>query len=122
MRDELGVETARTGARLGNPDTRIEIEVTTVDEARQALDAAADELLLDNMPPDQMREVVALAAARDPRPPLEASGGIGLENARAIAQTGVDFISMGAITHSANALDMSLELEGRLKRAGAPRV
>ena len=50
-------------ARLGNPDTRIGIEVTTVDEARQALDAAADELLLDNMPPDQMREVVALAAA-----------------------------------------------------------
>ncbi len=108
-------------ARLGNPDTRIEIEVTTVDEARQALDAAADELLLDNMPPDQMREVVALAAASrsDPdepassgrRPLLEASGGISLENARAVAQTGVDFISMGAITHSAQALDMSLELE-----------
>ena len=103
---------ARQGlARLGNPDTRVEIEVTTVDEARQALDAAADELLLDNMPPDQMREVVALAAARDPRPLLEASGGIGLENARAVAQTGVDFISMGAITHSAKALDMSLQLE-----------
>jgi nicotinate-nucleotide pyrophosphorylase (carboxylating) len=99
--------------------------VTTVDEARQALDlpvgrhgAAADELLLDNMPPDQMREVVALAATRpdgrpsgrDPRPLLEASGGISLENARAVAQTGVDFISMGAITHSAKALDMSLEI------------
>ncbi len=105
-------------AREANPDMRIEIEVTTVEEARQALDlpagrhgAAADELLLDNMPPDQMREVVALAAARDPRPVLEASGGITLENARQVAETGVDFISVGAITHSAKALDMSLELE-----------
>ncbi len=109
-------------ARLGTPDTRIEIEVTTVEEAREALDAAADELLLDNMPQDQMREVVALASARpdgrpsgrDPRPILEASGGISLDNARQVAETGVDFISMGAITHSAPALDMSLELEGRM--------
>jgi len=98
-------------AREANPDMRIEIEVTTVEEARQALDAAADEMLLDNMPPDQMREVVALAAARDPRPALEASGGITLENSRQVAETGVDFISIGAITHSAKALDMSLELE-----------
>ncbi len=130
------VRLARLGlARLGNPDTRIEIEVTTVDEARQALDlpagrhgAAADELLLDNMPPDQMREVVALAATSrsDPdepassgrRPLLEASGGITLENARAIAETGVDFISMGAITHSAKALDMSLELEANETNVG----
>ena len=99
----------------------IEIEVTTVDEARQALDAAANELLLDNMTPDQMREVVALAAASrsDPdepassgrRPLLEASGGITLENAHAIAQTGVDFISIGAITHSATALDLSLDIK-----------
>jgi nicotinate-nucleotide pyrophosphorylase (carboxylating) len=111
LRDrDLGIPEAVRLARQANPDTRIEIEVTTVDEARQALDAA-DELLLDNMPPDQMREVVALAAARDPRPLLEASGGISLENARAIAQTGVDFISMGAITHSAEALDMSLEIQ-----------
>ncbi len=122
LRDrDLSIADALRLAREGNLDTRIEIEVTTVDEARQALDAAADELLLDNMPPDQMREVVALAAASrsDPdepassgrRPLLEASGGISLENARAVAQTGVDFISMGAITHSAQALDMSLELE-----------
>ena len=121
LRDrDLGIPEAVRLARQANPDTRIEIEVTTVDEARQALDAA-DELLLDNMPPDQMREVVALAAASrsDPdepassgrRPLLEASGGITLEDARAIAQTGVDFISMGAITHSAQALDMSLEVE-----------
>ncbi|HEU4760018.1 MAG TPA: carboxylating nicotinate-nucleotide diphosphorylase [Dehalococcoidia bacterium] len=98
-------------ARLGTPNLRVEIEVTTVEEARQALDAAADELLLDNMPLDAMREVVAQAATRDPRPLLEASGGITLDNARRVAQTGVDFISMGAITHSAKALDLSLEVE-----------
>jgi nicotinate-nucleotide pyrophosphorylase (carboxylating) len=89
----------------------IEIEVTSVEEARQALDARADELLLDNMSPDAMREIVALAAAHDPRPLLEASGGITLDNARQVAETGVDFISVGAITHSAQALDMSLDVE-----------
>jgi nicotinate-nucleotide pyrophosphorylase (carboxylating) len=108
---DLGVPEAVSLARTGLAGMRVEIEVTTVDEARQALDAAADELLLDNMPLDQMREVVALAAARDPRPALEASGGITLHNARQVAETGVDYISMGAITHSAPALDMSLELE-----------
>ncbi len=100
-------------AREAAPDMTIEIEVTTVDEARQALDAGADELLLDNMSPDAMREVVALAAARDPRPVLEASGGITLDNARQVAETGVDFISVGAITHSARALDLSLEVEAQ---------
>jgi len=98
-------------ARLGNPEMPIEIEVTSVEEARQALDARADELLLDNMSPDAMREVVALAAARDQRPLLEASGGITLDNARQVAETGVDFISVGAVTHSARALDMSLDIE-----------
>ncbi len=107
----LGIADAVRLARDANPDMRIEIEVTTVEEAREALDAAADELLLDNMPLDQIREVVALAAGRDPKPVLEASGGISLENARQVAETGVGFISMGAITHSARALDMSLELE-----------
>jgi nicotinate-nucleotide pyrophosphorylase (carboxylating) len=98
-------------ARQAAPEMPIEIEVTTVEEARQALDARADELLLDNMPPHAMREVVALAAARDPRPALEASGGITLDNARQVAETGVDFISVGTVTHSAQALDLSLEME-----------
>jgi nicotinate-nucleotide pyrophosphorylase (carboxylating) len=89
----------------------IEIEVTTVEEARRALDAGADELLLDNMSLDAMAEVVALAAKRDPREALEASGGITLDSARAVAETGVDYISMGAITQSAPALDVSLEVE-----------
>jgi len=107
----LGVGDAVRMAREANPGMRIEIEVTTVEESRQALAAGADELLLDNMPLEMMREVVALAAACDPRPALEASGGITLANARAAAETGVDYISMGAITHSAPALDLSLEVE-----------
>ncbi len=109
----LGIAEAIRLAREASPGTRIEIEVTTVEEARQALDTAADELLLDNMPLDRMREVVGLAAAREPRPLLEASGGITVDNARGVARTGVDFISMGAITHSAKALDLSLEVEPR---------
>ena len=108
----LGIAEAVRLARAANPGRCIEIEVATVEEAREALDAAADELLLDNMSPGAMGEVVALAAARDPRPGLEASGGIGLANARQVAETGVGFISMGAITHSAVALDLSLEVEG----------
>jgi len=107
----LGVADAVRQARDANPGMRIEIEVTTVEEAREALAAGAGELLLDNMPPAMMREVVALAAAHEPRPVLEASGGITLANARAVAETGVDYISMGAITHSAPALDLSLEVE-----------
>jgi nicotinate-nucleotide pyrophosphorylase (carboxylating) len=108
---ELGIADAVRLAREAALEMTIEIEVTTVEEARQALDAGADELLLDNMTPDAMREVVALAAARDPRPALEASGGITLDNARQVAETGVDFISAGAVTHSAKALDLSLEVE-----------
>lgn len=100
-------------AREAAPEMSIEIEVTTVEEARQALDAGADEILLDNMPPDAMRQVVALAASREARPLLEASGRITLDNARRIAETGVDFVSVGAITHSAKALDISLEVEER---------
>jgi len=97
-------------ARKAKPGVGIEIEVTTVEEARRALDAKADELLLDNMSLDAMREVVALAAKRDPQPALEASGGITLESARAVAETGADYISMGAITQSAPALDVSLDI------------
>jgi nicotinate-nucleotide pyrophosphorylase (carboxylating) len=81
-----------------------------VEEAREALDADADALLLDNMSLEEMRRVVQAAQGRAL---IEASGGVMLENVRAIAETGVDLISVGAITHSAPALDLSLELEGR---------
>ena len=97
--------------RQAAPTRTIQIEVTTVQEAAEALDAGADELLLDNMPVQPMREVVALAAVFAPRRVTEASGGIVAENAGEIADTGVDFISVGAITHSAVAMDLSLELE-----------
>ncbi len=96
-------------ARRTTPHTlRVEIEVTTAEEAQEALDGGADAILLDNMPVEEMREVVAKAAGKAL---IEASGGVTLENVRAIAETGVDIISVGAITHSAPSLDISLELE-----------
>ena len=79
----------------------------TLDQLREALDAGADSILLDNMPPDTMREAVAITAGRAK---LEASGGVTLDTIRAIAETGVDFISIGALTHSARSLDVSLEV------------
>jgi len=86
----------------------VEIEVTTVDQALEALAAGAEVLLLDNMDLEDMRRVAEVARGRAL---TEASGGVTLENVRAVAETGVDFISVGAITHSAPALDMSLEVE-----------
>jgi nicotinate-nucleotide pyrophosphorylase (carboxylating) len=109
---ELSIADAVRLARQQAPEgMRVQIEVTSVEEARQALEAGAQELLLDNMPPSQMRQVVELAKAAPARIGLEASGGITLENVRAVAEAGVDYISVGAITHSAKALDMSLEVE-----------
>ncbi|HEY8491182.1 MAG TPA: carboxylating nicotinate-nucleotide diphosphorylase [Dehalococcoidia bacterium] len=86
---------------------RVEVEVTSLDEAREALDAGAEVLLLDNMPPEEMRRVVKLARGRAV---TEASGGVTLERLPEIAAAGVQYVSMGALTHSAPALDISLEL------------
>ena len=86
----------------------VEVEVTTAEEALEAAQAGADFILLDNMSPDEMRKVVAQLPARVK---TEASGGIILDNVRAVAETGVTRISIGALTHSAQALDLSLELE-----------
>jgi nicotinate-nucleotide pyrophosphorylase (carboxylating) len=107
----LSVADAIRLAREANPSMRIECEVTTLAEAHEASDAGADELLLDNMTPDEVREVVRDLDSRGKRPALEASGGITSDNARAYAETGVDYISIGEITHSARALDLSLEVE-----------
>lgn len=107
----LDIPDAARLARKAHAAVRIEIEVTSVAEARLAMAGGADELLLDNMSLRDMRDVVRMAVKRDPRPVLEASGGITLASARAVAETGVDYISMGAITHSAPALDMSLEVD-----------
>jgi len=87
---------------------KIEIEVNTIAEAIEAANASADIVLLDNMPPDQIKQVVELLPARVK---TEASGGITLDNIRMVAMAGVDTISIGAITYSARALDFSLELE-----------
>jgi nicotinate-nucleotide pyrophosphorylase (carboxylating) len=96
-------------ARKRAPRTmKVEVEVESVKQAREALSAGADIIMLDNMKLKDMRRVVELVHGRAL---LEASGGITLDNVRSVAETGVDLISVGALTHSARALDMSLELE-----------
>ncbi|MBI4331573.1 MAG: carboxylating nicotinate-nucleotide diphosphorylase [Chloroflexi bacterium] len=96
-------------AKKNAPHTlKVEVEVTSIPDAVTAAEAGADIILLDNMSPEEMRKAVEAVAGRVK---LEASGGINLENARVIAETGVDIISVGALTHSARALDISLELE-----------
>jgi len=87
---------------------KVEIEVGNIGEAVEALDTGADIIMLDNMAVGEMKKVVELARGRSL---IEASGGITLDNVRQVAETGVDLISVGAITHSAKALDLSLELE-----------
>jgi nicotinate-nucleotide pyrophosphorylase (carboxylating) len=103
-----GVAIAVERARAAWPDVPLEVECRDRAEVDAALDAGANRLLLDNMTPDALREIVA---AVGDRATLEASGGITLETVRAVAQTGVDFVSVGALTHSAPALDLSLTLE-----------
>jgi nicotinate-nucleotide pyrophosphorylase (carboxylating) len=103
-----GVGEAVRRARAASPDLPLEVECRNLDEIDQALAAGATRILLDNMPPDRLREAVAHVGGRAT---LEASGGITLANLRAAATTGVEFISIGALTHSAAALDLSLTLE-----------
>jgi nicotinate-nucleotide pyrophosphorylase (carboxylating) len=87
---------------------KVEVETTNLDEVREAVSAGADIIMFDNMSPAMMRRGVKLL----PKGIMsEASGGVNLETARAIAETGVDFISIGALTHSSKALDISLELQ-----------
>jgi len=96
-------------ARQHAPHTlKIEVEVESVEQAREALSAGADIVMLDNMDLEDMRRVVELAQGQAV---IEASGRITLDSVRAVADTGVDLISVGALTHSAKALDISLELE-----------
>jgi nicotinate-nucleotide pyrophosphorylase (carboxylating) len=85
----------------------VEVECDTLEQVAQALDADADRILLDNMSLDELRTAVSLSGGRAE---LEASGGVTLDTVRSIAQTGVDFVSVGALTHSARALDVSLEV------------
>ena len=102
----IGEAVARARNRI--PHTvKVEIEVANLDQLRLALESGAEIILLDNMPVEMMREAVAITAGRAI---LEASGGINLATVRAIAETGVDLISVGALTHSAGALDISLDV------------
>jgi nicotinate-nucleotide pyrophosphorylase (carboxylating) len=103
-----GVGEAVRLARAAAPDVLLEVECRTDAEVDEALAAGAPRLLLDNMTAAQMRAIVARVGDRAE---LEASGGIDLETIRGVAETGVDFISVGALTHSAPSLDISLLLE-----------
>jgi len=98
-----------TRAKRDAPEgLKVEVETKTVQEAVDAAEAGADIVMLDNMGIDEMRRAVSLLPSRIK---IEASGGITLDNIRAVAETGIDFISVGALTHSPKALDISIELE-----------
>lgn len=103
-----GVGAAVRAAAAAFPELALEVECTTRAEVDEALEAGARRILLDNMGPDELRATVAHVGGRAQ---LEASGGIGFDTLRAHAETGVDWISIGALTHSAPALDLSLLLE-----------
>lgn len=102
-------EAVRQARAAVGPMVRVEVEVESVAQAAIAAEAGADLILLDNMPPAQLRAAVAAVAGRAR---TEASGGINLHSIRAVAESGVDFISVGALTHSAIALDIGLDIEG----------
>jgi nicotinate-nucleotide pyrophosphorylase (carboxylating) len=105
----LDIKAAIDLARKNAPHTlKIEVEVTTVEEAVEAVEAGADIVMLDNMSVEEMRRAVKSIGGRVL---VEASGGVTLDNVRSVAETGVDLISVGALTHSVKALDISLEME-----------
>ena len=96
-------------ARKQSPGLKVEVEADTLEQAVRAAEAGADRVLLDNMNPDMLREAVQLIAGRCE---TEASGGVHLDHVRALAESGVDFISVGALTHSAPAVDIGLDFVG----------
>lgn len=102
-----GVKEAFNKVRAKYPSAQIEIEVDTLEQLKDVLTEKPDLVLLDNMTPGQCKEAVAIVAGKVA---LEASGGINLENARAYAETGVDFLAIGALTHSAPVFDIGLDL------------
>ena len=108
-RQGLSIKEIVTKARQkASPKLKIEVEVKSPQEAVEAAEAGADIIMLDNMSLEDMRQAVQLIKGRAL---IEASGGITLDRVRAVAETGVDLISIGALTHSAKALDISLELD-----------
>jgi nicotinate-nucleotide pyrophosphorylase (carboxylating) len=103
-----GVAKAFALVRARYPDLPVEVECDSVDDVREAVEAGADLVLLDNMTPAAMAEAVAITRPAGTR--TEASGGLTLDKAKAVAATGVDYISVGALTHSAKVLDIALDL------------
>ena len=103
-----GIAPAIARARELAPGKPVEVEVENLPEMQQAIDAGADRIMLDNFDLEVLREAVALNADRSE---LEASGNIGLHNLRRVAETGVDFISIGALTKTVAPLDLSMRLE-----------
>ena len=101
----MAVSRAREVAPPGTP---IEVECDSISQVERAIVAQADIIMLDNMKPSQLREAVKLI---DGRAVTEASGGVSLQTVRTIAETGVDWISVGALTHSARALDLALDFQ-----------
>lgn len=93
-------------AREKYPHLKVEVETDTLDQVKEAVEAKADIILFDNMKPDQLRQAVAMVAGQAS---TEASGGVNLHTIRAIAETGVDYISVGALTHSAKSVDIALD-------------
>ena len=104
--DDLG---SQFGLKAGD-DVEIEVEVTSDQQLTEAIEAGASRLLLDNQSPDSLQQLVTSARRLNPEVKLEASGNVSLDNVAAIAATGVDFISIGALTHSAPASDFSLRV------------
>ncbi|GAA0953468.1 carboxylating nicotinate-nucleotide diphosphorylase [Virgisporangium aurantiacum] len=105
-----GLTAAFRSVRSMYPDVPVQVEITTVDEAVEAVEAGATFLLCDNMAPPLLRQVVA---AVGDRAELEATGGLTLAEVRAFAETGVDYLSVGALTHSSPILDIALDLRPR---------
>ncbi len=107
-----GVVPALEAVRAAHPDVPVEVEVTDLGQLKELLDAGCERILLDNMDDATMAEAVRLVerADADGRPTLEASGGLTLERAREVARTGVDFISVGALTHSVDVFDIGMDL------------
>jgi nicotinate-nucleotide pyrophosphorylase (carboxylating) len=102
-----GVVAAYDAVRRAYPELRVEVEVTDLDQLRELLDAGCEEILLDNMSTEVMADAVRITAGRAL---LEASGGLTFDRAREVAATGVDFISVGALTHSVKVFDIGLDL------------
>jgi len=103
-----GIMNAVSFVKEKHPEHIIEVEITSLEEADQAIAAGADIIMLDNMPPEIMKEVVLRVEGRTK---TEASGNISLHNVREVAETGVDYISVGALTHSVSAFDISQKIK-----------